>query len=496
MKCALIIPSWVPEEIFSSKTAASQINYWQPLGTLYVASSLLRAGHDVRFLNGAFMTHAGILDEVSAFQPDFAGIYSTAFGWKKALRTASDIRRILKKPAPSVLTSSKGRDKELRGPFIAAGGPYPIALQEKCLSDSEDIDAVVTGEGEITTVEMLQALSQGKGLEGVQGIAFRNGDRIFKNPPRPLITDVDSIPFPARDLLGDSGKYIPPPATYRRKPVAVVMTSRGCNRRCIFCFQIDRERKSGIRYRSVDNVLQEIELCLRQGYREVKFIDDTLTADYERAMRIAQEIRSRRLDFTWFASACVHQVDKPLLKAFKEAGCWAILFGAESGVQKNLNAVKKGITLEQIRTAVKTAKEVGLTVYTPFVFGIPGETFEEGLRTIDFACELNPDIANFHALTPFPGTEIYDNMEKYGTMSDDLSDYTYQGAAFVPYSMSREQVSELRQIAFKRFYSRPGYIMRRLLALRSMGDIKASLKGLESLLWLWMRKDIFRKKNI
>lgn len=477
MKCALIIPSWVPEEIFSSKTAGSQINYWQPLGTLYVASSLIKEGHDVRFLNGAFMSHAGIMTEVASFKPDIVGIYSTTFGWKKAIFTAEEIRKAGIQPRP----------------YIVVGGPYPIAMQEKCLESTSDIDAIITGEGEITMVEVMDRLSQGKSLEDIEGVIFRDGDKVIKNPLRPLITDIDSLPFPARELLGDAKDYIPPPATYKRKPVAVIMTARGCNRRCIFCFQIDKERKLGVRFRSVENVMEEIELCLDQGYREIKFIDDTLAADYERAMKIAKEIKKRNLDFTWFASACVHQVDRPLLQAFKDAGCWAILFGAESGVQKNLNTIRKGITLDQIRKAVSTAKSVGITVYTPFLFGLPGETYEEGLRTIEFACELNPDIANFHALTPFPGTELYDNIDKYGTMSGDLTDFTYQGAAFVPHTMTREEVAELRQMAFKKFYSRPSYIMKKILALRNINDLRAYTKGAKSLFWLWIKSGIFRR---
>jgi radical SAM superfamily enzyme YgiQ (UPF0313 family) len=477
MKCALIIPAWVPEEIFSSKVAGSQINYWQPLGTLYVASSILKAGHDVRFLNGAFMTHAEIMEEVSHYKPNVVGIYSTTFGWEKALFTASEIR-------------SGGFETR---PYIIVGGPYPVAVQEKCLDDSTDVDAAVTGEGEITVVEMLERLSREKNLEGVKGVVFREGDKIIKNPPRPFITDVDSLPFPARELLGNAKYYIPPPATYKRKPVAVMITSRGCNRRCIFCFQIDKERKHGIRFRSVENVMEEIELCLRQGYREIKFLDDTLAADYERAMQIAKEIKRLKFNFTWFASACVHQVDKPLLQAFKEAGCWAILFGAESGVQKNLNTIRKGIRPEQTQTAVKAAKEAGLTVYTPFIFGIPGETFEEGLKTIEFACELNPDIANFHALTPFPGTELYDNIKKYGTMSGDLSDFTYQGAAFIPHTMRREEIAKLRQLAFKKFYSRPGYVVKKILAMRNINDVKAAVKGAKSMFWLWVKSDIFNR---
>lgn len=477
MKCALIIPAWEPEEIFPAKTAGSQINYWQPLGTLYVAASLMKAGHEVKFFNGAFMSHNDILRSVSDYGPEFVGIYSTAFGWNKAESTAFDV---------------KNKNREV---FIAAGGPYPIAAREKCLRDSIWIDAVVTGEGEITVVEMLDRISRGEGLKGVEGIAFREQGRIIENPPRPFITDLDSLPFPARELLGDEHTrlYIPPPATYKRKPVAVIMTSRGCNRKCVFCFQMDKERKSGIRYRSLENVMEEVEQCLSRGYREIKFIDDTFAADYERAMRTAEEIKSRRLDFTWFASACVNQVDKPLLRAFKEAGCWAILMGAESGVQKNLNALKKGITLDQTRNAVNAAKDAGLKVFTPFIFGIPGETYEDALKTIEFACELNPDIANFHSLTPFPGTELYDDIARYGSMSGDLTDFTYQGAAFIPHTMKREEITKLRQIAFRTFYSRPRFILKRILGLRSIHDFGAALKGVRSLFWLWIKKDIFRR---
>jgi radical SAM superfamily enzyme YgiQ (UPF0313 family) len=476
MRCALVVPSWAPEEIFASGTAGSQINYWQPLGTLYVAAVLLGAGHEVKFFNGAFMSNEEVLREVREFNPQFIGLYSTTFGWKKAKKAAADFREVL------------------RGVFICAGGPYPIAMQERCLEDAgEPLDAIVTGEGEFTTLEMVERLREGKSLEGVQGVIYREGAEIRKNPPRALITDLDSLPFPARELLGDANRYIPPPATYRRKPVAVLMTSRGCNRRCIYCFQLDKERKSGIRYRSVESVLQEIEHCIKQGYREIKFIDDTLAADYDRAMNIAREIRARRLDFTWFASACVNQVDKPLLKAFKEAGCWAILFGAESGVQKNLNTIRKGTTLDQIRAAVKAAKEVGIRVSTPFLFGIPGETFEEGLQTIQFAIDLKPDIANFHAITPFPGTYLYDNLDKYGMMSEELSDFTYQGAAFIPHTMTREEILTLRRIAFKRFYSRPSFILGRILDLRSFDDLRVAAKSVRSLFWLWTKKDLFNR---
>lgn len=476
MKCALVIPAWAPEEIFPSRTVRSQMNYWQPLGTLYVAASLLQGGHEVWFFDGAFMSHAEILASLKTYQPEFVGLYSTTFGWPKATRTAVEVKRL-------------GFEV-----FICAGGPYPIAMQEKCFLDERAgaLDAVVTGEGELTVPELVENLERGKGPAGVEGVAYRDGEGVTVNPPRQLINDLDSLPFPARELLGDKALYTPPPATYKRWPVATMITSRGCNRRCIFCFQMDKNRHSGIRYRSVENVLAEIEYCLGQGYREIKFLDDTFTADYHRALEIAQEIKSRRLDFVWFVSACVNQVDKRLLKAFKEAGCWAVLLGAESGVQKNLNTIKKGITLEQTRQAVRAAKEAGLKVMTPFIFGIPGETFEEGLKTIEFACELDPDVANFHALTPFPGTELYDKIDRYGTISHDLEDYTYQGAAFVPYTMTREEIAKLRLLAFRRFYSRPQFLRRRLVGIRNAHDLKVAFQGLLSLFWVWRKDDLFK----
>ena len=270
MKCALVIPAWSPGEIFSSRTAASQINYWQPLGTLYVAASLRAAGHEVRFYNGAFRGREEILRELEAFAPSLVGLYSTAFGWNKARQAAADVRRLLP------------------GAFTVAGGPYPMYAGTGGLLDARELDAVCTGEGEDALVELAARLERGEPLDGLAGIVFRRGGAVVDNPPRPLILDLDRLPFPARDLLGDREVYVPPPATYRRTPVAVMITSRGCNRRCIFCFQIDRQRRHGIRRRSVDNVIEEIRHLVAAGYREIKFLDDTLAADRGRALEIAQ----------------------------------------------------------------------------------------------------------------------------------------------------------------------------------------------------------------
>jgi radical SAM superfamily enzyme YgiQ (UPF0313 family) len=199
----------------------------------------------------------------------------------------------------------------------------------------------------------------------------------------------------------------------------------------------------------------------------------------------------RELNFTWFDSVSINQVDKPLLQAMKDAGCWAILYGVDSGVQKTLNSLRKATTLEMIRRDIKWTKEVGIQVSTPFIFGAPGETFEDGLKTIDFAVELDADLANFHSLTPFPGTPLFDNLEKFGTVSENLSDRTYQSAAFVPHTMSRDEILKLRQIAFRRFYTRPKFLLRRLLLMRNLNDLQVNLKGLKSLFWILVTKNLF-----
>ena len=471
MKSMVILPSWKPDDIYPSRLAKSAISYQHPLGLLYIATCIQEAGHEVQLVDGAFWTHREVMEKVRQFKPGFVGVSANASMWTKAMKTAEDIKAI----DPSI--------------HVTAAGPYPSAVEEKCLQQCSALDSLVIGEGEETVPELIAKLEKGESLEGIAGVAFRGDDgTTIKNEPRPLIEDLDSIPIPRRELLGDFDKYESPPGSYKEKPIAIVMTSRGCKARCIYCFQMKGERR--IRFRSVENVVMEIEeLVNRYGFREIRFLDETFTADRERALEIFRQLREKQLKFSFYVSSRVNTVDYKLLKEMKKAGCWAILYGAESGVQKNLNTMKKGITLDQTREAVKAAKKAGLKVYTPFIIGIPGETYEEALQTIEFAKELDPHYANFHSMTPFPGTELYENIDEYGTMSSNTDDYTFEGGAFVPYTMTGEQIDELRTLAFRRFYSRPKFIFRRLLEVRSWYDFTTVLKGGTSFFWLWVKRD-------
>jgi len=479
MRCVLLMPAWEVTEIYPPGTVRNQVSFQHPDGILYVAGYLKKEGHEVRVLDGAFKTNSEILKEIEKFDPGYVGIHSNTPLWNKAKNTATDIKKL---------------NSDI---FVSVGGPFPIAHREKCLEECEAIDGVDIGEGELTSAEVMGRLAKKEELDGVLGIVYRkkNGE-IIKNPPRPLIQDLDSIPFPAIELLEHKEKYVSPPGTYRRKPIINVHSSRGCVNDCIFCFQISRNveprwtRK--IRYRSHENVVNEIEQRVRQfGYKEVRFLDDNFIADHNRVSKVCDEIRRRKLDITWFCSSRVNLVSPEILKEMRAAGCWAILYGIESGVQKNLDTLKKRITLEEIRDGVRWAKEAGIKVYTPFIFGIPGETFEEGMQSIDFAIELDPYIANFNTLVPLPGTELYDNIDQYGKWEGDTDRATFQHASFVPDTMTKDEIVRLREIAFKKFYSRPRYMMNRVLGIRSFDDVSMVLKGAATLFNLFTSKNTF-----
>jgi len=474
VRSLLIIPAWKPEDIFPPRVAKAAVLHWQPTGLLYVAGMLIKEGHHVEFIDGAFRTHEQITEHVRRMKPDFVGIYSNAALWNKAKRTAADIKLI---------------SKDIH---IAVGVPLPIAWKNRCIEESPDIDSLCTGEGEYTVVEMTQRLTSGQSLEGVQGIIYRDSSgQIHTNPIRPVVEDLDSIPFPPRYLLGDLEKYRQ--VTSKDRFVNII-GSRGCTNRCLYCFQIDPRRY--IRFRSAQNVVDEVEECVRvYKAEEIRYLDDNFTKDNERAFEICAELKRRKLDkVPWYVSSRVDCVTKDLLKAMKDAGCYFILFGAESGVQKDLKMIGKNITTEQIKQVVKDANDVGLKTYTPFIFGIPGQTFEDGLKTIDFAIKLNSFYVNFHTMAPFPGTRLYNHLDKFGTMVDGTDALTFEGAAFVPHTMTREEIHKLRATAFKKYYGRPSYMLKRMLSIRNWHEFRVLATGAKALLFLAFNENILKRK--
>ncbi len=480
MKCMLIFPAWETKDYFLEEFGNSTTHRWHPLGLLYIAAALLKKGFDVQVVDGAFYSHEEIIMRYRKYNPDFVGIHANCPIWEKAVHTADSIR----KTAPDV--------------FISLGGPAAIGWREKCLKECSSLDCIFTGEGEYTVPELVEKLEEGGKtfLGKIKGIIYKDIDgEIIVNEDADPIMELDELPFPAFELLGDlATKYRPNIGTYKKAPVFSMISSRDCSHgKCIFCFHTYGYCKT--RYRSPQNVVDEMEFLVKKyKAKEIKFLDDTFTSDKERVHKICEEIRRRKLKVSWYVSSRADAVDFELLKDMKKSGCYAVLFGVESGVQKNLDTLKKNVTIECIRKAVSMAKKAKLKVSTPFIFGIPGETYEEGLRTIDFAIELNADMVNFHTLTPYPGTELYNNIDRYGTMTDKTEDLTFETGAFVPFSMTREEILNLKELGFKRFYCRPSYVIKRILSVRSRYDFLALLYGAKAVFVLISHPQLFQKK--
>ncbi|MDO8736978.1 MAG: cobalamin B12-binding domain-containing protein, partial [Thermoleophilia bacterium] len=199
----VILPSWKADDIYPSKLAKSAISYQHPLGLLYIATCIQAAGHEVQLVDGAFWTHKEVIDKVREFRPAFVGVSANASMWTKAMKTAEDIKAI----DPSI--------------HVTVAGPFPSAVEEKCLELCPHMDSVVICEGEEIVPELIAKLEKGESLEGVAGMAYRAADgTIMKNEPRPLLENLDSIPIPRRELLGDFDKYESPPGSYKEKPIA------------------------------------------------------------------------------------------------------------------------------------------------------------------------------------------------------------------------------------------------------------------------------------
>ena len=241
------------------------------------------------------------------------------------------------------------------------------------------------GEGEEALVEIVSLSSVAcNNLRGVKGIIFRKDGNLVITPMREAIRDLDSLPFPARHLLPPLSRYRPTPASYRRLPLGVMITSRGCPQQCAFC---DRAVfGNGYRKRSPENVLGEVdELAYKYGAREIRFFDDCFTLDKERVMKICHGLRKIKPRLPWTCLTTVGSVTKELLKEMSSSGCWQVLYGLESGSDRMLKLLKKGATLEQNIQAVRWAKEAGLSVRADFIVGTPGETEESLRETLAFA---------------------------------------------------------------------------------------------------------------
>jgi anaerobic magnesium-protoporphyrin IX monomethyl ester cyclase len=423
---------------------------------LYLAPWLLDDGHEVIYLEGLFYSLEVVISRLREIGPDLIGVTLTSVDWENSRWMLSKIK------------------EAFPGTLLVAGGIHPTLWQERCLEECEGIDIVVYGEGEETMRELVSCLDKDEPLDSVRGLIMHRDEDLVRTGERPVIEDIDSLPFPSHDLV-DIAAYLPSPTFYRRLPHANIIGARGCPFNCIFC-HTDRN----VRMRTASNITDEIEmLCREHGVKDIAFWDDTFTLSEERAMAFCDELIRREIHVDWAVNARVDGITGKLLSRMKEAGCWRILYGIESGVQKNLDRIRKGTTIEQIRNAVELTSEAGIEAYGTFMFGIPGETFEEGLQTIDFACSLPLDYAVFVNLTPLPGSEVYDDLVEGRIQPAKFTRdrFNFKNVSFVPEGMTEDQIRYLIQQGHRRFYIRAGLVWKKIRKMRSFLDLRKNING-------------------
>jgi len=266
-----------------------------------------------------------------------------------------------------------------------------------------------------------------------------------------------------------------------------MMTSRGCPYRCTFCFKSIFGRKYITQ--SSERITNEIKYLIKKlGVRELLFYDDSFTINRERTIELCNEFIKNDINIPWSCETRVNHVDKKLLEKMKEAGCYIISYGVESGDQQILNNLKKDITIEQVRNAFKLTRKVDILTVAYFMIGSPGDTRKTVRKTINFAKQLDADFAQFSICTPFPGSELFDNLIRKGIKIEDWDKASYVTSktkskpVILTEHLSEEEVKRFYSSAYKEFYLRPRYILKALTRMKSIGDVKINLNGLKMLL--------------
>jgi len=430
--------------------------YTPPLGLLYVAAYVkANTDYEVRLID-ALLENIGqeqIKCLMASFMPDVVGITALSMTMVDVMQTVQTAKT------------------EHPGAKVVLGGPHPHLFPEETIN-LPGVDYIVTGEGEIAFCDLVRSLDAGREPVDVKGLVYRLGGRTVYTGESLMHDDLDRFPFPARQLVNYK-KYHSSIAA--RTPITTMMTSRGCPFSCSFCDRPHLGKK--FRARSAGNVAEEMEHCQELGINEILFYDDTFTIDRRRVLEICDRIHRRKIRVHWDIRSRVDTVDEEMIRALSRANCKRIHFGVEAGTERIINGLNKGITLEQVHKAFNTARRHGISTLAYFMIGNPGETARDIKETINLALKLKPDYALFSILVPYPGTRVYLEGLKEGIIAGDYwRDFARSPVAgfvpgYWPGELSRGYLEGFIVEAYKKFYSRPEYILKQLLKTKSPGEL-------------------------
>jgi radical SAM superfamily enzyme YgiQ (UPF0313 family) len=461
-KVLLIVPPLSKEELF--KRGASETgSLLPPLGLAYIAALLEKNGHFVEILDG-IANPTSIIDIVRKTQNfDIVGLTAiTTF----ALRMKELIDAI---------------KKENSNVKIVVGGPHATAVPMDLIND-KSINFIIVGEGEQTFLELINRID-GEDYDNIKGLLYKKKGKVCHTEPRELIKDLDILPIPARHLLSMK-LYKSSEARANKQPSLSMITSRGCPFSCIFCNKNIFGR--GFRYHSPEYVVKEMEILKsKYGAKDIAIWDDNFTVNKERVYKICELIIKKKLNLSWSCEARVDCVDLDLLKIMRKAGCDYIAYGIESGSEKVLKKMRKGFTKDDVRRTFSWTKEAKIGIRAYFILGMIDETTKEMEETIDFAIELEPDIASFTLWVPLPGTDAYNEVCKNNELKDPkfwehqiVPEFNFlDKPIYVPKDIKPSELMHMHQKAYRRFYFRPKYMLKQITKIRSIEDITRLIKG-------------------
>lgn len=440
-----------------------------PLGLAYVASVLEKNGIEVVVIDCPALSTSReeLRSRITKENPDVLGITCMTTALPSAVRISNLVKKIL----PNCT--------------IVFGGPHVTFLPRETLLENPNIDVVIIGEGENTMLDLCRSLITDNCLGDVPGIAFRKNGKPIVTPSRPLIDNLDEIPFPARHLL-PMKKYSM--ATSIRNPCTTLIASRGCPYLCKYCSSHTIHGRR-VRTRSVDNVLSEIKYIHEKYHiKDIAFMGDTFTAKWRWVQEFCDKIVNEKIHISWQCQTNVKNVNRDLLLRMKKAGCYMINYGVEFGSQRILDAAHKGIRLDEVEKAFRLTKKAGIATYAYFMMGYPGETIADIRQTIKLSRTLGPDFVQFSIYTPFPGSESYD--EHYDLIKDrDWGSFDYAYAPVIETKeFNRAEILELYNQAYREFYIRPSYIFKELVSIESYANLKNKMSGGMALLKFLLKK--------
>ena len=360
------------------------------IGIAYLGAFLKRHGHEVRVYDDGLKNGFNLEDSIKEFRPDLIGLTSFSYCYDYAIECLEEIKTNFDIP-------------------VVLGGPHVSVARGAVFVDSK-VDFAIKKEGEYSLLELINAIIQNKSdFSDIKNLIWKKDNQVIENQDRDFIISLDDLPFPDYSIF-NINKYFC--VEHHSTPL---VTSRGCPYRCTYCSTLLSMGRI-FRKRSAENVFQEIKQRFEEGYREFDINDDCFSLDMERANKICDLVidSGLKIRFQCYNGLRVDRIDLELLKKMKSAGFYFLAFGCESGNQQVLSNIKKAITLEQVRNAVRWSKEAGIDCCVNFIIGHPTETYNQALDTLKFAKSLSCNYVNFSNLLPYPGTEAYDWILKNG----------------------------------------------------------------------------------